>query len=184
MSAVTITDFPEILYVGRHLQANKFGKQNIAVELKEHKETNVGGKKPKQKNPKTPKNKKIQQPLFLHWSLLNLKLMYVIQKCNLGKLLQPAFLRSTIQWGHRLQVIHVQANSQVLCASLLYVHEYIDTTRSTRKQSNEVRKKTQCMIYTWIGLNLYCSGFLLLGTTVPCVDETLSCLEPVTTKSR
>lgn len=70
MSAAPITELPEILYVDRHPEAKKFGKQNIAVEPKEYKETNGGGgKAPNQQKNKTPKNQKIQQPLFLHWSL-------------------------------------------------------------------------------------------------------------------
>lgn len=88
MSAAPITELPEILYVDRHPEAKKFGKQNIAVEPKEYKETNGGGGKP-QTNRKT-KHQKIKKSsnlcsytgAFKTWSWCT-----VFQKHSLGKLL-------------------------------------------------------------------------------------------------
>lgn len=56
MSAVLTTDLPEILYVDRHSQASQLGKQNIVVDPKEQKETNMSGNKQTTKN-KTNKQK-------------------------------------------------------------------------------------------------------------------------------
>lgn len=55
ISAVLITDVPEILYVDRHPQTKKFGKQNIAVEPEEHSETDMGGGKAQTKKKTTKK---------------------------------------------------------------------------------------------------------------------------------
>lgn len=128
---VPITDDPDILHVDR---ANKFAKQNITIEPKDHNEiieaTTKTHKEPTQwlklnihTHIHTQKLNKNKLTLYLHWSLWILKLRYITSEIWFKEGSLPCW--TEIHHSVRSWTKSFPCRPVPKCCVLLCIHEYL-----------------------------------------------------------